>query len=419
MSDMQPPAPPDEITDLPKSIVELEKEARERVQAKRVDSAPKVDIRPDQPEVSRLKHRSKNRLLTLGIGLLAALIFFAWAGDWAYNQFFRVTNPKNNQPVKADPDSGFGQKRLGMGLGDNSREHESKPPDPLAASLTTKRTRTPTLNKSMALEPVSTLSSNKSEAGSRANERKAGSSNSPATIQPYQPCPVRMVNNAEGVLRCPVENSAQLLAPTDSVITGAQRMTLDPDLYIPIDTYIPCTMQTRFVSDVAGRISCLISEDIYSESTHVRLIPAGTRARGVYKTGTLNHGQARMFVMWTELRTPDRLKIPMIDSQVVGQLGEAGIDGWVDTHFWQRFGNALMLSTVQDVAAAASSSAPSKDRNTDYTENSRAAASEMAKTALENSITSPPTIYKNQGDIIGIMTGADIDFSSVYRLKYK
>ena len=109
--------------------------------------------------------------------------------------------------------------------------------------------------------------------------------------------------------------------------------------------------------------------------------------------------------MWTELRTPDRLKIPMVDSQVVGQLGEAGIDGWIDTHFWERFGNAMMLSTVQDVAAAAASSAPSKDRNTDYTENSRAAAAEMAKTALDNSINIPPTIYKNQGDIIGIMGG--------------
>lgn len=79
----------------------------------------------------------------------------------------------------------------------------------------------------------------------------------------------------------------------------------------------------------------------------------------------------------------------------------------------------MMLSTVQDVAAAAASSAPSKDRNTDYTENSRAAAAEMAKTALDNSINIPPTIYKNQGDIIGIMTGSDIDFSGVYSLKLK
>ncbi|RYE13645.1 MAG: conjugal transfer protein TrbI, partial [Sphingobacteriaceae bacterium] len=36
---------------------------------------------------------------------------------------------------------------------------------------------------------------------------------------------------------------------------------------------------------------------------------------------------------------------------------------------------------------------------------------------LENSINIPPTMYKNQGDIIGIMVGRDIDFSKIYTLK--
>ena len=38
---------------------------------------------------------------------------------------------------------------------------------------------------------------------------------------------------------------------------------------------------------------------------------------------------------------------------------------------------------------------------------------------LENSINIPPTLYKNQGDIIGIMVGRDIDFSKVYTLEMK
>ncbi|MDR5020212.1 VirB10/TraB/TrbI family type IV secretion system protein, partial [Yersinia rochesterensis] len=187
----------------------------------------------------------------------------------------------------------------------------------------------------------------------------------------------------------------------------------------PENTYIPCTLQTRFVSDVAGRISCNISEDVYSANGHTLLIEKGTKAKGVYKTGTLKAGQSRMFIIWTELRTPDAKKIALVDTQVVGQLGEAGIDGWIDTHFWERFGNALMLSTVQDVAAAAAGGSPSRDRNTDYTENTRAATAEMAKIALENSINIPPTIYKNQGDIIGMLVGEDIDFSSIYALRMK
>ena len=38
---------------------------------------------------------------------------------------------------------------------------------------------------------------------------------------------------------------------------------------------------------------------------------------------------------------------------------------------------------------------------------------------LENSINIPPTMYKNQGDIIGILVGRDIDFSKVYKLKMR
>ena len=50
---------------------------------------------------------------------------------------------------------------------------------------------------------------------------------------------------------------------------------------------------------------------------------------------------------------------------------------------------------------------------------SRAATAEMAKTLLENSINIPPTMYLNQGDVIGLVTGADIDFSDVYRLRMR
>ncbi|WP_284444685.1 TrbI/VirB10 family protein, partial [Escherichia coli] len=65
------------------------------------------------------------------------------------------------------------------------------------------------------------------------------------------------------------------------------------------------------------------------------------------------HGQGRMFVMWEQLRTPDNKRIDMVNTAAAGPLGEAGIDGWIDSHFWERFGGSLMLSMVQDVAAAA------------------------------------------------------------------
>jgi type IV secretion system protein VirB10 len=390
------------MTDTPlqeKTAAELEAEARERAQAQRQADAPIAGIKTGQPEVTQLQKRGKNRLMMLGLVLLAALIIVAWMGDWAYREFM-IKPAANEEQVKPAADEvSYGRKRQGMGRAEN----------PLGLQDTA-ATNTPTAP--LAPAPAPPMAFNKSAALAMMESAQNRSNTALAS---------RTAERRETVTASPSAGEVATATASTGVatVTGVQRLQLNPDLFIPVDTYIPCTLQTRFISDVAGRISCLISEDVYSESTHVKLIPAGTRARGVYKTGTLNHGQSRMFVMWTELRTPDRLKIPLVDAQVVGQLGEAGIDGWVDTHFWERFGNAMMLSTVQDVAAAAANSAPSKNRNTDYTENSRAAAAEMAKTALDNSINIPPTIYKNQGDIIGIMTGSDIDFSGVYRLKLK
>ncbi|EPB8130635.1 VirB10/TraB/TrbI family type IV secretion system protein, partial [Yersinia enterocolitica] len=278
------------------------------------------------------------------------------------------------------------------------------------------------------LNSGSTTAGGNARASRSEPRNRAGMSESQPVSTAYTSCRSVLVRGADGRLRCPdpaAPETAQDTVDSDNPgvarVTGVRRLGLDPDLYIPVDRYIPCSMMRRFVSDVGGHISCLIGEDVWSASNHVKLIPAGTVARGVYRTGALQHGRSRMFVLWTELRTPEpgSLQIPLTDTQATGPLGEAGIAGWIDSHFWERFGNALMLSTVQDVAAAASEAAPGKDRNTDYTENTRAATAEMAKTTLENSISIPPTMYLNQGDVIGIMTGTDIDFSSVYQLRLK
>ncbi|KPX86311.1 VirB10/TraB/TrbI family type IV secretion system protein [Pseudomonas meliae] len=198
-----------------------------------------------------------------------------------------------------------------------------------------------------------------------------------------------------------------------------ESIAMDPNLYIEENTYIPCTLQTRFVSDVAGRISCTISEDVYSANGKVKLIEKGTKAFGVYRTGTLKQGQGRMFVVWTQLRTRDFKKISLVDTQVVGQLGESGIAGYIDEHFWDRFKGALMLSTVQDVAAAFAKRSGNQSQDSDYTQNTREGMAEMSNTALENSVNIPPTLYKNQGDIVGILVGEDIDFSGVYTVRLK
>ncbi|MCA6961031.1 MULTISPECIES: VirB10/TraB/TrbI family type IV secretion system protein [Pectobacteriaceae] len=393
-----------------KTVAELEAEARERARTAMASQAPEQNTPPGQPEVTRFKKASSHRTLLVSLLSLGVLIALALGGD----RFLAALKQSDDKAVEtpAPPSASTGQherKNLGMdnnpfGLFGQDKQETATDNHPIQ---TASPSEPPALNKAAALVDGS---SSAAESTQRGNTQ--ASQTAPSDTQSYQ---------NKGTPETTSGTEANDASPGIAKVTSVRRLGLDPNLYLPVDRYIPCSMMRRFVSDVGGRISCLIGEDVYSANHYVKLLPAGTVARGFYRTGALQHGRSRMFVIWTELRTPEpgSLQIPLLDTDATGPLGEAGISGWIDTHFWERFGNALMLSTVQDVAAAASNSAPGKDRNTDYTENTRAAASEMAKTALENSINIPPTMYLNQGDVIGIMTGTDIDFSSVYQLGLK
>lgn len=382
-----------------KSVAELEAEARERARAAMSVEEPQQHASPGQPEVTRFRKTPGHRPLIVCLLSLVVVIALAFCGD---RIFMLLKQSDGKETETAPPPSGgaLHQERKDLGLSSDPfrlgiKEKQDVPTD----NQLTPVCSPPSLNKAIALADAS---DNTSTPGHAPVSQSGQQDNLPQTKPQANPADT-------------AENSGV------AKVTGARRLGLDPDLYLPVDRYIPCSMMQQFVSDVGGHISCLLSEDVYSASGHVKLLPAGTVARGIYRTGTLQHGRSRLFVIWTELRTPEphSLQIPLIDTEATGPLGEAGIAGWIDTHFWERFGNTLMLSTVQDVAAAAADSAPGRDRNTDYTENTRAATAEMAKAALENSIDIPPTMYLNQGDVIGILTGTGIDFSSVWQLLLK
>lgn len=110
-------------------------------------------------------------------------------------------------------------------------------------------------NKSMALAAISsTQSSGQTATVSRTAERSTTEhSVSPATAQPYTPCTVTLVMDASGKLACPVGAEALPgVAPAVSTVTGVQRMRLDPDLYIPVDTYIPVRFKPALCPTLPG-----------------------------------------------------------------------------------------------------------------------------------------------------------------------
>lgn len=177
-------------------------------------------------------------------------------------------------------------------------------------------------------------------------------------------------------------------------------------------SFIDCALQTRLDSTVPGMTACVITRDVFSDNGKVLLVERGSTVSGEYKAN-MRQGMARIFVLWSRIKTPNGVVINL-DSPGTDQLGGAGVPGYIDNHFWQRFGGALMLSLVDDVARGLTSNTGSGG-NSQFNFNSTGDATQnMAAEALKNTINIPPTLYKNQGEQVGIYIARDLDFSSVY-----
>lgn len=55
-------------------------------------------------------------------------------------------------------------------------------------------------------------------------------------------------------------------------------------------------------------------------------------------------------MLWTRVETPNGV-IVEIDSPGTDPLGRSGHDGYIDNHFWQRFGGAMLLSLLLMILA--------------------------------------------------------------------
>lgn len=201
------------------------------------------------------------------------------------------------------------------------------------------------------------------------------------------------------------------LKPTPLEGVRASRLP-NRNLIVTQGTSIPCVLETTMSSDVPGFVSCVVLRDVMSDSGNVVLMEKGTQIVGEYR-GDLRRGSQRLFVLWTRAKTPTGV-IVALSSPATDALGRAGFDGEVDNHFWQRFGAALLLSIAGDASAIGRQQLQSNEIQIN---NSAGAANNAAAIVVDRSINIPPTLTKNQGELVNVFVARDLNFSSVYRLR--
>ena len=144
----------------------------------------------------------------------------------------------------------------------------------------------------------------------------------------------------------------------------------------------------------------MVSEDVRSFDGSRVLIPRSSRLIGEDKAAA-QAGQRRAFLMWTRLVRPDGVSIALA-SPAADFTGQAGIGGQVNSHFFSRFGSAILLSILGGAGSLVSGGA-----STVVVGGGQSAAS----AAVQQNGNRAPTIKVRQGEPIRVFTARDLIFS--------
>jgi type IV secretion system protein VirB10 len=113
---------------------------------------------------------------------------------------------------------------------------------------------------------------------------------------------------------------------------------------VPQGSLIAAVLETPIDSARPGLVRAIVSRDARGFDGARVLIPRGSRLIGEFQAlGSAN--ERRILVTWTRLIRPDGVAI-RIASPAADTLGGAGVAGRVNTHFFERFANAVLQSAL-------------------------------------------------------------------------
>ena len=201
-----------------------------------------------------------------------------------------------------------------------------------------------------------------------------------------------------------------LLRPRTTAAVHAQMLPAQR-LLMPKGAFLDCTLETAIDSTLPGMTTCILATDSFGVDGKVVLLERGTKLIGETR-GQVQQGAARIFVLWTEARTPTGVIVPL-DSPGADELGRSGLPGEVNTHFWERFGAAMLISVIEGAVQAAVQNSSSGGTVVVNPSSSQDVLTEV----LKSTINIQPTVVKRNGDRIQALVARNLDFRTVYELR--
>lgn len=172
-------------------------------------------------------------------------------------------------------------------------------------------------------------------------------------------------------------------------------------------TLIPAVLESALDSTRAGPVRALVGRDVRGFDGSRVLIPRGSRLFGDYRAD-LQPGQNRALITWTRLIRPDGVTIA-IGSPASDPLGRAGVRGKVNSHFLERFGAAILQSSL-DVGVNLASRL---GNNNSAVVVALPGATQALAQPLTQGAQIRPTLRVQQGTVISVFVARDLDFTAV------
>ncbi len=178
---------------------------------------------------------------------------------------------------------------------------------------------------------------------------------------------------------------------------------------------IPATLVTGINSDLPGRITAQVSQNVYDSATgrHL-LIPQGSKLFGRYDSN-VSFGQNRVLVIWTDIIFPNGSTLQIGGMAGTDAAGYGGFSDKVDNHYFETFGSAILVALI----GAGTEMMIPQDRNSFGTANSAedAARRSFAETfgkvseqTVSRNLNVQPTLVIRPGYRFNVLVDKDIVF---------
>lgn len=182
---------------------------------------------------------------------------------------------------------------------------------------------------------------------------------------------------------------------------------------------IPATLITGLNSDLPGRVSAQVSQNVYDSATGYRLlIPQGAKLFGRYDS-KVSFGQERVLVVWTDLIFPNGSTLQIGGMAGTDAEGYGGFRDKVDRHLWRTFGSAALIALIGtgiDVAMPQSSTLATQDTASDAARRNFAETfGRAAEQTISKNLNVQPTIRVRPGYKFNVLVDQDMIFPGTYR----